>query len=180
MSFKTFRFIAETNIFLPNEKLVLFQMASFQNEQTKRCNPSPEKIAFYTQLSAYQVRSILKKLEKKQIIERSQHGWTFNFPDQQSPEQIPDDWWPSSFAIDALIQANPNHHFDMKEAVYDFINFCNQNGHSIRPDRLDAAFVRNISHLLEYRKEGHAQIANDPSRQERDSILSGFIGRETS
>ncbi len=179
MSFKTFRLIAEANIFLPNEKLVLFQMASFQNEQTKRCNPSPERIAFYTRLSAHQVRSILKKLESKQIIERSHHGWTFNFPDEESPDQIPDDWWPSSIAIDALIQANPHHDFDMKEAVNDFIQFCNQNGHSIKRDRLDAAFIRNISHILTYRPKGHAQIAADPPRQKRDSILSGFIGRNS-
>ena len=176
MSFKTFRLISESNIFLPNEKLVLFQMASFQNEHTKRCNPSPERIAFYTQMSAHQVRSIIKKLEKKKIIERSHHGWAFNFPEFSPPQQIPADWWPSSIAIDALHQANPDHDFEMKEAVDDFIKFCNKNGHNIAADRRDSAFIRNISHLLEYRPKGRTQIRANDERQEDNSVLSGFIG----
>lgn len=178
MSFKTFRLIADANIFLPNEKLVLFQLASFQNEITKRCNPSPERIAFYTRLSASQVRSIIKKLENKQVIERTHNGWEFQFPQIETAQEIEDDWWPSEIAIDALLEQHPNHDFDMKEAVNDFIEFTNSNGLKIAPERRDSAFIRNISHILSHRKAGRAKIKRDGGTEKPSSILSEFFGRD--
>ena len=170
MSFKTYRQIAETPSFNPLEKLVLFQLASFQNEHTKRCNPSPERVAFYTNLSAHQVRRIISNLEKNGAIQRSPNGWDFLILSETSEHApIPADWWPEQHSIDTLHEIFPHHNFDMEEAVNDFINYCNANTR-IAPDRYNFQFIRNISSILETRQEGRVQISRQKREQNSHSV----------
>lgn len=176
MSFKTFRLIAETSSFNPLEKLVLFQLASFQNEHTKRCNPSPERVAVFTKLTAPQVRKILRNLENNGAIKRSPNGWDFLIESNDAPALIPVDWWPDQQSIQTLQEIFPHHDFDMEEAVNDFINYCNANTR-IAPDRYNLAFLRNISSILENRQEGRVQISRQKREQDTHSVGASIARR---
>jgi|21_taG_2_1085346.scaffolds.fasta_scaffold51889_2 hypothetical protein len=177
MSFKTYRIIAETPTFNPLEKLVLFQLASFQNEHTKRCNPSAERVAFFTKLSAHQVRRILRNLESNGAIKRSPNGWDFLIETgNPEPALIPSDWWPEQESIDTLHEIFPHHNFDMEEAVHDFINYCNTNTR-IAADRYNFQFVRNISAILETRQEGRVQISRQKREQNTSSVGASIARR---
>ncbi|MGB1178493.1 MAG: helix-turn-helix domain-containing protein [Lentibacter algarum] len=177
MSFKTYRQIAETPSFNPLEKLVMFQLASFQNEHTKRCNPSPERIAHFTKLSAHQVRRILRNLENNGAIKRSPNGWDFFIAtDDHEPALIPSDWWPDERSIETLQDLFPHHNFDMEEAVNDFIDYCNANAR-IAPHRYNFAFLRNISSILENRQEGRVQISRQKREQDTHSVGASIARR---
>lgn len=158
---------------LPFQKLVLFQLSSFKNTTTGQCNPSPERIAYHTNLSSHQVRKILRDLIEQNVISRSAIGYKINISVSHSePNLVPKDWWPESESIDALIQSYPNHDFDMEEAVSDFIKFCHEQQIGLATERINRAFVRNISQILDRRKEGRVQIRPTSQNSERDFISS--------
>ena len=169
MSFKTFKAIAEQTTLMPFQKLVLFQLCSFKNTNTSQCNPSPERIAYYTQLSAHQVRKILKDLLEQNVISRAAIGYEINIDTSHSGLNIvPNNWWPENESVDALLESYPHHNFDMEEAVSDFISFCHEQSIGLAPERIDSAFVKNISQILDHRKEGRVQIKPPSKKSESD------------
>jgi|TARA_R110000764_G_scaffold191080_2_gene276291 hypothetical protein len=180
LSFKSFKLVAETHGFLPNEKLVLMQLASFQNTETKQCNPSFERLAYYTGLSSDQTRRVVKILLKKNAIAKSAHGYSFNFPELSETQLVPIEWWPDDFAVEAITESFPKHHFDTKEAVNDFIKFCNDQGIFLAPERLNHSFIRNISSILSKRREGAVKIGSSGQNEQSSAISSFFPQNDTS
>lgn len=180
MSFKSFKLVAETHGFLPNEKLVLMQLASFQNSETGQCNPSFERLSYYTGLSSDQTRRVVKILLKKNAIKKDPNGYSFNFPELSETQLVPTDWWPDDFAIEAITESFPKHHFDTKEAVSDFIKFCNNQGIFLAPQRLNHSFIRNISSILTTRKEGTVKIGGSRQNEQSSAISSFFPENNTS
>ncbi len=174
MAFNSFRLIAETHGLLPNEKLVLFQLASFENSVTGQCNPSIERIAYYTGLAADQTRRLIKSLINKGYISNGDLGYVFNFQAAHQYDLIPSDYWPSPFAIEAIQESFPRHHFDTQEAVNDFINFVQSNDIRVQPERFDFAFIRNISAILSQRPEGNVKISGKKSHEEASAASSFF------
>ena len=172
MSFQMFKIINELNCFTPLQKLVLYELAAFQNDVTGICNPSPERIALSCKMTAPQVRRVQEQLIKTKIIERSHKGWQFNLklPDKNFVS-IPLDWFPSSEALQILTETYPHHHFDSEEAAYDFIKFVNGREISIEPAARDASFISNISAILERRPAGNVKIGYQKNDQ-RQSLFS--------
>lgn len=177
MSFTMFKILAEKSDLEPFQKLILFQLCSFKNTQTGQCNPSPERIAYHTKLSTYQVRKILKVLQEQNVISRTAIGYEINIgASSKGLNLVPKDWWPENESIDALVQSYPQHHFDMEEAVNDFINFCSEQEIYLAPDRINRAFVKNISQILDNRKAGRVQI-KPSSRKSKTSFISNFLNQ---
>jgi hypothetical protein len=172
MSFQMFKIINELNCFTPLQKLVLYELAAFQNDVTGVCNPSPERIALSCKMTAPQVRRVQEQLIKTKIIERSHKGWQFNLklPDKTFVS-IPLDWFPSSEALQILTETYPHHHFDSEEAAHDFIKFVNGREISIEPNARDASFITNISAILERRPTGNVKIGYQKNDQ-RQSLFS--------
>lgn len=172
MSFKMFRIINSLSVFTPMQKLVLYELAAYQNDKTGICNPSVERIAYQTNMSATQVRRIQRQLISENIIERSPKGWKFNLKNvAEIFEPIPLDWFPSNETLQILTETYPQHFFDTEEAVYDFINFVNERKIFIHPNTRDASFITNISAILERRPAGHVKIGYQKNDQ-RQSLFS--------
>ena len=160
----------------PTEKLVLWELAAFQNAETGQCNPSVTTLSKRTGLLPPNIKTAIQSLTRKGLIARCDTGWIFPTLSEPSPEVVPDDFWPSSEAIQQLVETYPNHHFNMEDAVRDFIAFCQRRGTKIAPENLDAAFVANISHLLNHRTTGTVEIGRSDRRNEAASVGS-FLAR---
>ena len=174
MSFKALKYVSQLLGLTPNQKLAMFQLASMQNEQSHLCNPSPEHVAYTTGMSASQVRIILNQLISLNLLERSSKGWSFPNNIKMKGDKIPINWWPSERALETLTECYPNHHFNIEEAVNEFIAFCHDKEITHATDRIDAAFVRNISQILDHRKSGSVQIARDREDTPRSKVNAFF------
>ena len=174
MSFKALKYVSQLIGLTPNQKLAMFQLASMQNEQSSFCNPSPEHVAYTTGMSASQVRINLNQLVVLNLLERSPKGWSFPNNLTTKGDKIPINWWPSERALETLTECYPNHNFSMEEAVNEFIDFCHDKEITHAADRIDSAFVRNISQILDHRKSGAVQIARSKEDSPRSSACAFF------
>lgn len=176
MSNRAINYVADLTGMMPNEKLVLFQLAAAHNGRTGQCNPSPSRIARLTGLPLYQVNRILTGLTNSGVIRRIAHHFEFNLPANDNHQPVPADYWPSEAAINALITDFPQHDFSLQEAVNDFIQYAHRTNLTCDPFDLDRTFVANISGILNARRPGQVAINRDAERERSASVgalLSG-------
>lgn len=161
----------------PIEKLTAYELAAHHNGDTGYAYPSPDRIAQVSGLSGAQAARAMRSLERMGHIARTPQGWRFTALDKPpSGMPVPVDYWPSEDAIAALHSAFPTHHFDLSEAVHDFIEFARRRDLRIAPDELDAAFTRNVSYLLSLRPAGPVVLRRERSSG-KDAGVGAFLAR---
>jgi hypothetical protein len=176
MSSKAVRYVASLEGLTPNEKLVFLHLAAAHNERSGQCNPSPARLARQTGLPVYQVNRMINLLGEKNYLTYAGGRFVLHLPANQNCSPIPADFWPSDDAIQILIERYPNHHFDLSEAVHDFIEFNNAAGNAFPASQLDRAFIANISAILDTRPTGQVAICRRAQRDTRAGIGSLLAG----
>jgi DNA-binding transcriptional regulator YhcF (GntR family) len=175
MSIAAVQHIAGITSLTPTAKLVALQLATFHNHSTGQCNPSPNSLAMFTGLSLAQVKRAIVDLLHMGIIIRGETS--FAFPRSKPPaptHHIPSDFWPSEATIQGLVEAYPNHHFDMENAVNEFITYYQRAGRTASDP--NSAFRRNISRLLDRRRAGPVTFDNNPDGNQQGSVRSLLSG----
>jgi len=162
----------------PFEKLVLWDLAAFRNDSSGQCNPSVETLSRRTGLPPETVRATLKTLTKQGLVARTPETWIFPQFVHSEPAPVPDDYFPSQATIYDLSATYPQYDFDLREAVDDFISFCQRTNRSIPPEHLDDAFVRNLSLRLRGCRPGKVSFSTEARRGEAGSVLSLLSGRD--
>jgi Helix-turn-helix domain len=166
--------IAGITSLTPNAKLVVLQLATFHNHQTGQCNPSPSTLARFTGLTTLQVKQAIMDLIEMGVIARANSRFSFTEARNPRATPIPADFWPSDTTAQSLVVAYPHHHFAMEDAVNEFIGYYQRTGRTA-PDH-DAAFLRNISGLLDCHRTGQVSFSGDPSGNQPCSVRSLLSG----
>jgi hypothetical protein len=92
-------------------------------------------------------------------------------------DQLPDDWWPTSTTIKRLVEAHPQHDFDMKEAVSDFIAYTRRAKVWVDPQNRNRAFANNITKLLARRGPGKVTFGRGAGAAGTSSLRAAFTQR---
>lgn len=176
MSARALLYVSTLRGLTAHQRLVAYELAAFHNESTGQCNVTPDKLAQRTKLSGAQVARHLNELAQKSIIDRAGRNWLW--PDLKPTEAdlVPENWWPSEETIQAIHEDYPQHHFEIGEFVDDFIQFTRKNQIRIPQSRIDRAFARNISTLLDLRRPGTVSLSSEAGRGKETSVFD-FLSR---
>jgi len=179
MSLRAIRTIANLTGLDPRAKLTLFQIADAHMDSLGTATTNVHGLARLTGLTPSEISQATIRLRDQGIIRFTNPG--FQIASLMAPadgELVPKDYWPATDAISALSEAYPQHDFEMKEAVHDFITFTRQRQIKLAPDRIDGAFVRNISHLLSLRQPGPTTFQTSADRKREKSVGAFLSARD--
>lgn len=176
MSFNAFRYVSSLTALSPNHKLVMFQLASFHNDDTGQCNPSPQKLAEFTGMTPQQVRTLVHDLAHRNLIRFEGRNIEFaGLEDVANGQPLPEGWRPSERAMEHLRREFPDHQFDMEDAINDFAAYARRTGRRFAD--FDDAFCRSIAAILRRREPGQVQIGGGGAGEAPHSVRSVLSGR---